>query len=138
MPKSPKQAREDRLNALLAEDKKYKTPAENPEVFLEGETVVEEVLENEDGSATIQLKFTQEQRDMLFDVCLRQAVVNGLQKIDLESAEYSEHLSAKSKVIEQARVVAEVLTCWETSEDFDYSPMCAAEVALLRDLLAKL
>lgn len=136
MSKSPKQAREDRLKELLAED--YKTPADNPEVYLEGDAFVTDVTENPDGSATIQLQFNREQVDMLFDVCLRQAVVNGLQNIDSKSQEYSEMLSAKNKVIEQARVVTEVLTAWETMEDFDYSPMVAAEVALLRDLLAKL
>jgi hypothetical protein len=128
--------REKRLAELMKESQ-YKTIKKNPEVF-EGTTMVTDLIENDDGSATIQLEFTQEQKDMLWDVCLRQAIVNGLQHIDQKSEDYASVLNLKTEVIEQSRVVLECLTMWETDCDFDYSPVIANEVQKLRDLLSKL
>lgn len=134
-------AREKRLNQLLKEDKKlnakpYKTIDKNPEVY-EGTTLVENIKENPDGSATIQLKFTDEQKDMLFDVCLRNALVAGLKKIDEESATYAKWLEARSKVLDQMRITMEVITAWETDAIGDWSPMVATEVQVMRELLSK-
>ncbi len=136
MSKSNK-AREKRLKEITKESQ-YKTPSSNPEVFNDGNAFVTSVDEHEDGSATIQLEFTREQRDMLFDVCLRQAVVNGLKKIDEDSEEFSESLGARNQVIDQARVVLEWITHWETDCDLDWEPSVAVEVQKLRELIAKL
>lgn len=118
-------------------ESQYKTIKKNPEVF-EGTSLVTDLVENDDGSATIQLEFTRDQKDMLWDVCLRQAIVNGLQHIDQKSEEYASVLNLKTEVIEQSRVVLECLTLWETDDSFDYSPVITNEVQKLRKLLSKL
>jgi hypothetical protein len=134
--KKPKTEREKRLKGIMKESQ-YKTIKKNPEVF-EGTTMVTDLVENDDGSATIQLEFTRDQKDMLWDVCLRQAIVNGLQHIDQKSEDYSSMLNLKTEVIEQSRVVLDCLTKWETCDDFDYTPVVQSEVQKLRELLSKL
>lgn len=134
--KKSKTEREKRLKGISKESQ-YKTIKKNPEVF-EGTSLVTDLVENDDGSATIQLEFTQDQKDMLWDVCLRQAIVNGLQHIDQKSEEYSQSLNLKTEVIEQSRVVLECLTLWETDCEFDYTPVVQGEVQKLRELLSKL
>jgi len=134
--KKPKTEREKRLKGIMKESQ-YKTIKKNPEVF-EGTSLVTDLVENDDGSATIQLEFTRDQKDMLWDVCLRQAIVNGLQHIDQKSEEYASVLNLKTEVIEQSRVVLECLTLWETDDSFDYSPVITNEVQKLRKLLSKL
>ncbi len=136
MSKSDK-LRKNRLKEITKESQ-YKTPRDNPEVFDSCTSMVQDVIENEDGSATISLEFTKEQRDMLFDVCLRQAVVNGLKSIDEESAKFAESLGLRNQVIDQTRVVLECITAWETIDDLDWSPGVANEVEVLRKLMAKL
>lgn len=132
------QKRLNREKAILAESQ-YKDIHRGVNLKNEDFTSeVTEVDEHEDGSATISLRLEKQDVDMLMDVMLRNAIVNGLKKADVESFEYSEYLAAKSKVIDQTRHVVEMITYWETSDDFDWNPMVAAEVQLLRELLAKL
>ena len=116
----------------------YKTIKDNPEVFDVGHSYVSDVKEHKDGSATIQLELTQDQAAILWDVCLRNAIVNGLEKIDGESAAYSEQLAAKRHLIDQVRNVMELITTWETTEDFDWTPKVAGEVQVLREMLSKI
>lgn len=116
--------------------KKYKTIKSHPEVY-EGKALVTGIKEHKDGSATIELKLDDEQKDMLFDVCLRQAIVMGLKKIDEDSASYAESLGIKSKVLDQIRITMEAISTWETGAIEAWSPMVATEVQVLRELLSK-
>ncbi len=130
--------REKRLKQSLDEDRKiYKTIDSHPEVY-EGKALVENIEENLDGSAIIQLRFDQEQRDMLFDVCLRNALVAGLKKIDEESATYAKWLETRRKVLDQVRITMEAISAWETNAIEDWSPVVAAQVQALREMLSTL
>ena len=138
MPKTKSDKKRTKRTKEVLSESQYKTINGNPEVFSNEKALVSEVKENMDGSATIQLEFTQEQRDMLFDVCIRNVLVNGLKSIDKESEEYSNELKLRSVVIDQVRLTLEAITLWETSDDVDWVPRCAGEVQILREMMAKL
>lgn len=120
----------------MKKNKPYKTIGKNPEVF--DTMMVTSVEEQKDGSAIINLEFSEEQRNMLFDVFIREAMIEGLKSVDSKSEKFSEELSIKRQVIDQTRVVLECISHWETSDDYDWSPNVANEVQLLRDLMARL
>ena len=114
--------------------KPYKTINDNPEVFDPSTVLVEDVKENLDGSSTIQLKFTQDQIDVLFDVSLRQALVQGLKSLDADSAQYANLLGA----VARANEFAKLATKWETSDSMDWSPKVSKALAKLNEALAKI
>jgi hypothetical protein len=114
--------------------KTYKTITENPEVFDPGYTLVTEIVDNPDGSSTIQLEFTQDQKDILFDVCLRNGLVNGLKALDADSAHYANLLSA----VAAANQFAKLATKWETSDTMDWSPKVSKALSKLNEALEKI
>jgi hypothetical protein len=114
--------------------KTYKTIDDNPEVFDPSAVMVEDIKENLDGSSTIQLKFTQDQVDMLFDVSLRQALVQGLKSLDADSAHYANLLSA----VARANEFAKLATKWETSDSMDWTPKVSKALAKLNLALEKI
>lgn len=114
--------------------KTYKTINDNPEVFDAGTSLVSEVVDNLDGSSTIHLEFTQDQKDILFDVCLRNGLVNGLKALDADSAHYANLLGAVSRANEFAKLA----TKWESSETMDWSPKVSKALAKLNEALAKI
>lgn len=114
--------------------KPYKTINDNPEVFAESTTLVTDIKENPDGSSTIQLEFTRDQLDMLFDVSLRQALVQGLKSLDADSAQYANLLGA----VARANEFAKLATKWETSDTMDWYPKVSKALAKLNEALAKI
>jgi hypothetical protein len=114
--------------------KPYKTINDNPEVFDRSTTMVTEVVDNPDGSSTIQLEFTEDQKDILFDVCLRNGLVNGLKALDADSAHYANLLGA----VARANEFAKLATKWETSDSMDWSPKVSKALAKLNEALAKI
>lgn len=113
---------------------KYKTIQDNPEVFSAGEALVSEITDNPDGSSTIQLEFTQDQKDILFDVCLRNAVVEGLKSLDKDSSHYANLLGA----VTAANKFAKLATQWQESDKLDWSPKVAKSLAALNAALEKI
>jgi hypothetical protein len=117
-----------------ATTRSYKTINDNPEVFDPSVALVEDIVENEDGSSTIQLKFTRDQLDVLFDVSLRQALVQGLKSLDEDSAHYANLLGA----VARANEFAKLATKWETSDTMDWSPKVSKALSKLNEALEKI
>ena len=113
---------------------KYKTIQNNPEVFSAGTALVSDIVDNPDGSSTIQLEFTQDQKDILFDVCLRNAIVEGLKSLDKDSSHYANLLGAVSA----ANKFAKLATQWQESDKLDWSPKVAKSLAALNAALEKI
>lgn len=114
--------------------KTYKTVQDNPEVFGPSNTLVSDIKENPDGSSTIQLEFTRDQIDMLFDVSLRNALVEGLKSLDADSAHYANLLGA----VARANEFAKLATKWETSDTMDWSPKVSKALSKLNEALEKI
>jgi hypothetical protein len=91
-------------------------------------------VDNPDGSSTIQLEFTQDQKDILFDVCLRNGLVNGLKALDADSAHYANLLGA----VAAANQFAKLATKWETSDTMDWSPKVSKALSKLNEALEKI
>lgn len=115
-------------------DKPYKTIKDNPEVFEAGQALVTDIKENPDGSSTLVLDFTREQLDLILDVSLRKAIVEGLKATDAESTNYANILN----VVVCAKEFAKLATKWEQSDSFDWRPKASKSLAKLNEALAKI
>jgi hypothetical protein len=94
---------------------------------------VEELEVHEDGSATYQVSGSNKEMKQLFEVFFTHALINGIK----QTQENNDKEIAKLKSIETARELEVLLREWETSEEFDYSPVVRDKRLKLRELLDK-
>jgi len=94
---------------------------------------VKELKRNEDGSVTYEVSGSDEKMQELFEVFFTHALINGI-KYTLED---NDKEIAKLKSLEAARELEVLLREWETSEEFDYSPVVRDKRLKLRELLDK-
>jgi hypothetical protein len=94
---------------------------------------VEELEVHEDGSATYQVSGSNKEMKQLFEVFFTHALINGIK----HTREDNDKEIAKLKSIETARELEVLLREWETSEEFDYSPVVRDKRLKLKELLDK-
>ena len=94
---------------------------------------VKELKRNEDGSVTYEVSGSDEKMQELFEVFFTHAVINGIK----HTQEDNEKEIAKLNSLEAARELEVLLREWETSEEFDYSPVVKDKRLKLRELLDK-
>jgi len=94
---------------------------------------VKEIKRNEDGSAMYEVSGSNEKMQELFEVFFTHALINGI-KYTLEN---NDKEITKLKSLEAARELEVLLREWETSDEFDYSPVVKDKRLKLRELLDK-
>lgn len=116
-----------------AQEFQPKTIRDNPEVW-HSSALVSNVVENPDGSATITLDLEADQRDMLWDVFLRSAIIEGLKTVESKFHLYSEQL----KTIDMTSELVDKLIEFETSDDIDFADEISDDVKKLKKQLNKI
>ena len=94
---------------------------------------VEELEVHEDGSATYQVSGSNKEMKQLFEVFFTHALINGIK----QTQENNDKEIAKLKSLETARELEVLLREWETSDEFDYSPVLQDKRLKLKELLDK-
>ena len=94
---------------------------------------VEELERHEDGSATYEVSGSDKEMKQLFEVFFTHALINGIKY----TQEGNDKEIAKLKSLETARELEVLLREWETSDEFDYSPVVKDKRLKLRELLDK-
>jgi len=94
---------------------------------------VEELEVHEDGSATYQVSGSNKEMKQLFEVFFTHALINGIK----QTQENNDKEIAKLKSLEIARELEVLLREWETSDEFDYSPVLQDKRLKLKELLDK-
>ena len=94
---------------------------------------VKEIKRNEDGSATYEVSGSNEKMQDLFETFFTHALINGIKY----TREDNDKEVAKLNSLETARELEVLLREWETSEDFDYSPVIRDKRLKLKELLDK-
>ena len=94
---------------------------------------VKELKRHEDGSATYEVSGSDEKMQDLFETFFTHALINGIKY----TQEGNDKEIAKLKSLETARELEVLLREWETSDEFDYSPVVKDKRLKLRELLDK-
>lgn len=94
---------------------------------------VKELKRHEDGSVTYEVSGSDEKMQDLFETFFTHALINGIKY----TQEGNDKEIAKLKSLETARELEVLLREWETSDEFDYSPVVKDKRLKLRELLDK-